>query len=114
VIVDLAHDSLLDSTGTSLALVILNNGLTRLLARANNLESGKALNTHGTTELLVGFIITVNGSNLSKAIEVLGGFLVSGLEILTVTAPRSVELDNLEGISGDSQLRVWTNSQRCS
>ncbi|KAI6748187.1 hypothetical protein HG531_008729 [Fusarium graminearum] len=98
VVVDLAHNSLLDSTGSSLALVILYDGLTRLLARADNLESGKALDTHGTAKLLVGVIVTVNGSNLSETIEVLSSFLVSRLQVLTVTTPRSVELDNLEDL----------------
>jgi hypothetical protein len=94
-VVDLAHDSLLNSTCSSLTLVILNNRVTSLLSRTNDLESGEALNTHATAELLVGLLITVNGSDLSETIEVLGGLFVGGLEVLTVAAPWGVELDNL-------------------
>jgi len=98
-VVDLAHDSLLDGTSGSLTLVILNDRLARLLTGTDNLESRETLNAHGATELLVGVFIAVDGSDLSKAIEVLGSLLIGGLEVLTVTTPRSVELDN-RGVVG--------------
>ena len=88
-------DSLLNSTCSSLTLVVFNNRVTSLLSRTNDLESWEALDTHTTTELLVGLFIAVNSCDLSETIEVLGGLFIGGLEVLTVAAPRGVELDDL-------------------
>jgi hypothetical protein len=42
-------------------------------------------------------LIAVDGGYLGQASEVLGSFLVRGLEVLAVAAPRGVEFDDLAG-----------------
>jgi len=49
------------------------------------------LHPHAATERLVGFVVTIDSSDFSKTVQAFGGFLVSWLKILTVTAPWSVE-----------------------
>jgi hypothetical protein len=96
VVVNLVQHIFDDTSSSSWAIVILDDGTTtRLLRRTDCLEGRETLNSHATTELLVFFIVTVDGSNLAIALELLGGFLVGRLEVLTVTAPRCIELNDL-------------------
>jgi hypothetical protein len=62
------------------------------------------LNAHLTTERFVEVIVTVDGRNFCKTIEIFGGFLVRRLEVLAVAAPRGIELENLYSVSWLSKV----------
>lgn len=97
-VVDFVGNGLGDAISGTGTLVILNDGLAAwFLARSEGLEGGEALDAVGAAEGLVGVFVAVDGDYLGEAVEVLGGFLVGGLEVLAVAAPWGVELDNLIG-----------------
>ena len=78
-IVDLFDDLLCDGRGRARTLVVLDDGPAGLLARAEGLDGGEALDALGGAELLVGVVVAVDGGDLGEAFEVGGGFLVGGL-----------------------------------
>ena len=55
------------------------------------------MDSESSAEGLVRFFVTVNCGNLCETGEVFGCLFVCGLEVLAVSAPRSIELDDLEG-----------------
>lgn len=77
-------------------MIVLDNRPAFLRSGSNDLQGGEALYAHATTELLVVVIVTVDGGDFSETFEALGSFLVSWLQVLAVTAPGGVELDDLK------------------
>jgi hypothetical protein len=104
-VVNLVQHILDDASSGTRAIVVLDNWASAgLFSRANGLKSGEALNTHATAESLVLFLIAIDGSDFGVAFQLLGSLLESGLEVLAVAAPRSVELDNLYRCEYESLL----------
>lgn len=97
VVVDLGHDGVDNGSRRALALVVLDDRAAKLLAGADDLEGGEALDAHVAAKGLVGVIVAVDGGDLCETVEVLGGLFVGGLEVLAVAAPGGVEFDDLEG-----------------
>lgn len=105
VIVDFVDDIFDDWLSLALARIVLDDGLALLGAGAEDLQSGKALDAELPTERFVEVFVAVDGGDLGQALQVLGGFLVGGLEVLAMSAPGGVELDDLEERSLISALR---------
>jgi hypothetical protein len=57
------------------------------------------LDAHLTTERLVGVIVTIDSSDFGEPVEAFGSFLVCGLEVLAVAAPRGIEFEDLYKVS---------------
>ena len=77
--------------GGSSAIVIFYCWFSGLLGGFDDLEGWKALDAHAAAESLVALIVTIDGGDLSQAIETLGGFFVGGFEVLAMAAPWGVE-----------------------
>jgi len=94
---DLVNHRIYDSLRSSRAIVILNDRFSGFRAWLDDLQRGETLHSELSAKRLVGLLIAVDGGYLGQASEVLGSFLVRGLEVLAVAAPRGVEFDDLAG-----------------
>lgn len=94
-VVDLVDDGVDDALGAPLALVVFDDWLALLGTGADDLESREALDAELGAQALVLIFVAVYGSDLGEAFEVLGGLLVGRLEVLAVTTPWGVELNDL-------------------
>jgi hypothetical protein len=109
VVVDLGDDGLDDCVGGAPSLVVLNDGgAAALQAGADNLEGREAGDAQAAAKVLIGVLVAVDGGDLGQAIEVLSGLFIGGLEVLAVTAPGRVELDNLNREEDESVSRFDT------
>ena len=104
---DLVLDSINDRLCVSLTLVVFHTRSSCFLPRSYDLECWEALNTHASTERLVGLFIAIDRSYLGKTGESSGCLFVCRFEVLTVTAPWCVE-------SGDyyEQLEIRQRNAR--
>lgn len=94
-VVDLVLDGVDNASCRTWTLVVLNSRLARLLAGPDNLECREALDAELTAERLVGVIVAIYRGDLGKTVEGDRGLFVGRFQVLAVTAPRSVELDDL-------------------
>jgi hypothetical protein len=76
-------------------LVIFHNRLSGLASGLDDLESWETLNSEATTKCFICIIVAVYGGYFCETCEVFGSFFVCGLQVFAVSAPGSVELDDL-------------------
>lgn len=92
---NLVADGLDDWFRFSGPLVVFNNGLARFLSRLDNLQGREAFDAKLTTKGFVGVFIAIDRSYLSQPGQTLSSLLVCRFQVLAVSAPGCVELDNL-------------------
>lgn len=110
-VVDLVDNLLGHGGGGARSAVVLDDGLAAgLLAGAERLDGGEALDALGGAEALVGVVVAVDGGDLGQAVEVLGGLFVGGLEVLAVPAPGRVELDDLGALVNNILFKTHTHT----
>lgn len=83
----------------SRSLVVFDDRLARFLSRLDNLQGREALNAELTAEGLVGVFIAIDCCYFCQTCKTLGCLFVRWLQILAVSTPRCIELDNLYTIS---------------